>query len=471
LPEKVTAAAPPGSAPAAAPNPILHGTDLTRLVFGLAGPVFVSRFLHTLFHLANVAWVGHLGPAAIGAVTTSLYLFWTYHSLAELLAIGATSLVARHVGAGDRSTAASTAGQAIFAAGVLGIGLLVAGLLGAAPLFQLITDDAEVRRAGASYIGIVSLAAPATCLLFAAEAVFRANGDTKTPMRILLATLALNIVFDPVLILGLGPFPRLGVTGAAIVTTAAQWLGAAIYLVLFLRGRAPFSVRALFAGFRPRWPVIRSLAAIGAPITVIGILFSVVYLGLAKIAAGYGTPILAALGIVNRLEGFAFLTADGFGVAATTLVGQNVGAKQLDRADRLARRARTWSVLLTLAYGIVFLLVPEPILRLFTDDPTVIEKGALFLRIVALAQPFQGAELALEGALAGAGDTRPAMFIAVPLSVVRIPIILWLAGPMGMGPVALWWTLTVTAILRGALLEAWFRTGRWRRRHEALPAG
>lgn len=454
-----------------ADNAILHGPDLNRIVLGLAWPVFVTRLLHTLFHLADVAWVGQLGPAAIAAVTTSIYVFWSYHSLAQLLAIGSNSLVARHIGAGQRPRAAAVAGQALFAAGILGTLLLVAGVLGAAPLFRMVTDDAEVQSAGASYIRIVALAAPASFLHFAAEAIYRGDGDTKTPMRILLVTLTLNIVLDPFLILGIGPFPRLGVTGAALVTMATQWLGALIYLVLFLRGRGPFTLTALFSDFRPRWPVIRSLTAIGAPITVIGILFSLVYLWLAKVAAGYGTPILAALGIVNRIEGLSFLTAAGFGVAATTLVGQNVGAGQLDRADRLARRARTWSVWITLAYGVLFFIFPEPILRLFTDDPTVIERGALFLRIVALAQPFQGAEIGLEGALAGAGDTRPAMLIAVPLSLIRIPIIILLAGPLGMGAVAIWWTITATAILRGVFLEAWFRTGRWRRRHEHAAHG
>jgi putative MATE family efflux protein len=455
----------------AASNPILHSGNVDRLVLGLAWPVFLTRLVHTLFHLANLAWVGHLGPAAIAAVTTSIYVFWTYHSLAQLLAIGAASLIARHVGGGDRTRAAATAGQAVFASFLLGTLLLLLGVFGAAPLFELVTTDAEVRAAGIDYIRIVALAAPATFVFFAAESIYRGDGDTKTPMRVLLVTLALNIALDPFFILGIGPFPKLGVAGAAFVTMGVQWLGAAIYLVLFLRHRAPFPLRALFARFRPRWPVIRSLAAIGAPITVIGILFSVVYLWLAKVAAGYGTPIMAALGIVNRIEGLSFLTAAGFSVAATTLVGQNVGARQLDRADRLARRARTWSVWVTLAYGVLFLVLPEPLLRLFTDDPIVIERGALFLRIVALAQPFQGAEIALEGALAGAGDTRPAMLIAVPLSLIRIPLIVLLAGPLGLGAVAIWWTITATAILRGVLLEAWFRTGRWRRRHEPLPAG
>ncbi|HEX7879155.1 MAG TPA: MATE family efflux transporter [Candidatus Eisenbacteria bacterium] len=456
---------------ARAANPILDSPHLSRVTLSLAWPIIVSRLLHTFFHLANVAWVGRLGPEAIGAVTTSIYLFWTWYALAGMITLGATSVVARHVGAGRPDEAARVAGQGVGAILVLACVMTALGFVGAGPLFGIISDDPDVRRIGADYVRIVSLASVPTYIILIGEAIYRGSGDTRTPMRVLVATLAVHVVLDPFLILGVGPFPRLGVHGAALATLITQSLGATIYLVLALCGRWPFSVAAMFKGFRADGQVIRAMAGIGAPISAIGLLFSSVYLVLAKIAAGYGTPILAALGIVNRLESFSFLTSEGFGVAATTTTGQNIGAGQLDRADRLARRARTWSTALTFVCGVIFLAVPEQILMLFTDDPSVIERGALFLRIVALAQPFQGMEIALEGALAGAGDTRPAMLIAVPLSLVRIPIILWLAGPMGMGAVAIWWTITVTSILRGLLVEAWFRSGRWRRRHEAPGAG
>jgi putative MATE family efflux protein len=450
---------------AAATNPILTSPQLSRVTLALAWPIILSRLLHTFFHLANVAWVGRLGPEAIGAVTTSIYLFWTWFALAGMISLGATSVVATAVGSGNRVEGARVAGQAILSTLLLGAAMTVVGVLGAGPLFDLISDDPLVSRVGADYVRIVSLASLPTYLVIIGEAIFRADGDTRTPMRVLFGTLSLHVLLDPFLIFGIGPFPELGVRGAALATLVTQCVGAAVYLVLAARGRAPFTARTMFPSLRPDARVIRRMAAIGAPISVIGLLFSSVYLVLAKIAAGYGTPILAALGIVNRLESFSFLAAEGFGVAATTMTGQNIGAGQLDRADRLARCARSWSTALTLVCGVIFLIVPEPILRLFTDDPVVVERGALFLRIVALSQPFQGMEVALEGALAGAGNTRPAMLISVPLSLVRIPVIVWLAGPMGLGAVSIWWTITVTSILRGILMELWFRTGRWRRRH------
>ena len=447
------------------PNPILDSPRLSRVTLGLAWPVILSRTLHTLFHLANVAWVGRLGPEAIGAVTTGIYLFWTWYALAQMIALGATSVVANRIGAGNRPEGARIAGQAVVASLAMGALMTLAGALGAGPLFALISHDPGVADVGADYVRVVALASLPMYFVIIAEAVFRADGDTKTPMRVLLVMLSVHVALDPLLIFGIGPFPRLGVHGAALATVTTQCLGAVIYTILLLRHRWPFRLPMMFAGFRPDPAVIRRMAGIGAPISAFGLLFSSVYLGFAAIAAGYGTPILAALGIVNRLESFSFLTSEGFGVAATTMTSQNIGARNLDRADRLARIARTWSTVLTLVYGIGFFVFAEPLMRLFSGDPVVIERGALFLRIVAISQPFQGMEIALEGALAGAGDTRPAMLIAVPLSLVRIPIILWLAGPMGMGAVAIWWTITVTSTLRGLLLEAWFRTGRWRKRH------
>lgn len=464
----MTTTPPAASAASPADNHILTDPRLSRVVLRLAWPVFVSRLLHTLFHLANVAWMGQVGPAAIAAVTTSIFVMWTVHSLADMLAIGATSLVAQRIGAGDRRAAAATAGQGFFAAVMLGVAIAIAGIFGAGPLFRLITDDAAVSRAGATYLRFVTAVAPATLIIFLGESVFRGAGNTRTPMRVLLGTLVINIVLDPLLILGLGPLPRLGVLGAAIATAAAQCVGAAIYLVLFLRRRGPFPLGEMFRGFRPERAAIREMAGIGAPIALIGILFSVVYIGLSKIAAGYGTPILAALGVVNRIEGFSYLTAQGFSVAATTSVGQNIGAGQVERADRMARMARRWSVAITGLYGLIFLILAGPILRLFTDDTTVLTRGVLFLQLVATAQPFMGIDIALEGALAGAGDTRPAMLIAVPLSLVRLPLIVWLAGPMGIGAAAIWWVITITAIVRGIILEIWFRAGHWKRRHRPL---
>jgi putative MATE family efflux protein len=447
-----------------AENPILRNPNLRAVTLSLAWPVFISRLLHTVFHLANIAWVGRIGADQIAAVTTSIFVLWTVQSLAGMVSIGATSIMARHFGAGDRLEAARTAGQALFAGVILGVLVSLAGVLGAGELFRRITDDPNVIREGTLYLRTTTGFSLSIFLLFLGEAMFRASGNTRTPMTVLLVSLGLNLALDPFLILGWGPFPRMGVAGAAIATVSTQALGVLIYAVLLLRKRMPFTVREMFSGFKPRPAQIRKLLSIGAPITAIGILFSIVYIGLSRLAAGYGTGILAALGIVNRIEGLSFLTAEGFGVAATTMAGQNLGAGLVERADRLIRTARRWSVGLTGLYGLIYFLFPAFILGLFTRDPEVIRRGSLFLMIVATAQPFMGIEIALEGGLAGAGDTRPAMFIAVPLSLIRIPVAIWLAGPLGLGAVSIWWTITVTAIVRGVLLEIWFRRGAWKSR-------
>jgi len=242
-----TAAAPAG-------NDILTDPRLSRVVVRLAWPVFVSRLLHTLFHLANVAWMGQVGSAAIAAVTTSIFVMWTVHSLADMLAIGATSLVAQRIGGGDRPGAAATAGQGFFFATLLGVAIAVVGLLGAGPLFRLISDDPEVARSGGLYLRWMTAVAPATLIIFLGESVFRGAGNTRTPMRVLIGMLVINIILDPLLILGLGPLPRLGVLGAAIATATAQCLGAAIYLLLLLRRRGPFTLRDMFHRFRPAAP-------------------------------------------------------------------------------------------------------------------------------------------------------------------------------------------------------------------------
>jgi putative MATE family efflux protein len=293
--------------------------------------------------------------------------------------------------------------------------------------------------------------------------VFRASGNTRLPLVVTSIAVVLNIVLDPLLIFGWGVIPGMGSTGAAIATMIAYLVAAAILAFLFRGSRLPFPVHLRMWG-PIDWSRIRRLVAIGVPISISGISFSVVYLFVNRITAQFGTPAVAALGIGNRIESIDYLVAFGCSTAVATLVGQNLGARNPDRASELTHK----TILLVSAFtGImttVFLLFPESIMRIFVDDPAVLEAGKDYVRILALSQILMGWEIVLEGAFSGAGDTVPPMAVSIPGSILRIPLAWFLAVSLGWGVKGVWWSITISTLLKGVAVYIWFSLGHWKHR-------
>jgi putative MATE family efflux protein len=272
----------------------------------------------------------------------------------------------------------------------------------------------------------------------------------------------LNIVLDPLLIFGAGPLPHLGVLGAAIATVVSELVVLAAWVVLWARGAFPLPLRtpeALRSFSRVR---AGQIVRIGAPEAVIEALFSVVYLVLSHLTGAFGAATTAALGIVNRLESITYLTAAAMGLAVATMVGQNLGARRPDRAEASAHRGALLITALAGTFTVLFLVAPGTVVRLFTADPDVTAEAVTFLRIVAVSQIFMGWELVYGQAFVGAGDTLPPMHVSVTTSVIRVPLAWWLAFHTSAGTAGIWWTISLTCILRGVLLVIWFRLGRWK---------
>ena len=434
---------------------------LLRTLFRLATPVVVMQACHTAFHLVNVMWVGRLGAAATAAVTTSFFLLWTLWAIADVTGVGTTATVARHVGAGERARAGHAAAQGFLLAGLTGIVVALFGRLGLAPVFATIGTAPDVSALAVAYLSILVLGAPLSMLYVWAESTMRAAGDTRTPLIVIASSLALNAALDPLLIFGLGPFPRLGIVGAAIATVIAQGFAVAWFLTLAARRHPafPFSREAL-RRFEPRFA--RGLARIGTPNALIGILFSAVYLYFAHVAARFGTAAVAIVGVSSRIESVTYLVAVGLGLACETLVGQNLGARRPDRAERATWLSAGLVAAFATAMSITMLVAPEGLLALFTSDPDVVRAGAPYLRLLALGQAFTGIELVLNGAFSGAGDTVPPMVISTCMSLLRFPLAWVFAVPLGLGLDGLALMITITCVARTIVLAAWFRRGAWR---------
>jgi putative MATE family efflux protein len=294
-------------------------------------------------------------------------------------------------------------------------------------------------------------------------AVFRASGDTKTPTLVGIGSVLLNIGLDPVLIFGLGPFPALGVTGASLATAIAIFLAAITITCLMLRGKLGYRVEKAFA-IRPHAGTMLKIARIGLPISSQQLVFVVVYWFLIKIVHAFGETAGAAMGIGNRMESFSYLMCYGFSVAASTMVGQNLGAKKPDRAARCAWGAVGIAIGMTFVISIMFIVFPRTIASIFTDNDEVLRIATDYLIILGISQTAMALEIVLEGSFGGAGDTVPPMLVMVPTSLARIPLAYVLAFNLDWGINGVWWTLTFTSIVKGAILALIFKRGRWKKK-------
>ena len=440
-----------------APSALVAGITegpLRPAIFALAWPAVGTTLFQVLFNVTDTFWVGRtLGPAALAGVSVASYAVWIMTSIGELVGVGLTAVAARRHGERNPAAAAVAAGTALWMALAIGLAVAAAGVALLDPLFGAMQAPTDVSEYGREFLVVQLLGAALVYGYFVVAAAFRSSGDTRTPFYLLGTAVLVNLVLDPVMILGIGPFPALGVYGAALATVLTRGLGFLVgWAILVRRG----AIRNAF-----RWSIARTIARIGLPMTLTGVLFSLIYVWLARVTAAFGTPALAALGIGHKVEGISYMTCVGFALAAETMVGQNLGAGRPDRARRAGWTTVRIAGVPTLAFGVLFLLVPGPLAAVFTDDAATIAAAAAYLRIVAAAQIAIAFEQVFEGALGGAGYTIWPMVWVVALSAVRIPLAPWAASHWGL--TAIWWVLTLTAVGRAVALTLLWQRGAWDR--------
>ncbi|HWZ29489.1 MAG TPA: MATE family efflux transporter [Gemmatimonadales bacterium] len=444
------------SEPVLAPAGRLTTGALRPTILRLAAPTVAMMAFNTGFYVIDSMWVGRLiGPAALAAVSTAGFTVWVMFNLAEMLDVGVVALAARRHGARAPEEAARVAAAALFTALIAGLAATAAAFAVLPRLFQVMRVPADVALLGHAYLHTWLLGAPLVFGFFALEATFRSSGDTKTPFLVLAGSVILSMVLDPLLILGLGPFPRLGVEGAALASVMVRGVACLVLLGLAFR-RGHIRLRD------PDWSAAPKIIRIGLPYSTSGILFSLVYIWLTRFTSRFGTPALAALGVGHKVEGVGFVAITGFTLAAAALVGQSLGAGDVARARRATWHTVGYALMVTTCTALACLLVPRFFVGLFTMDPQVIANGTGYLRIIAMAQVGQTFELILEGALAGAGYTFWPMVWSSSLTFARIPLAAWWSGLWGV--TGIWWAISLTATLRGVAMTGLWIWGGWRPR-------
>jgi putative MATE family efflux protein len=428
------------------------GTTIARVAL----PAVASSLLMTLFASVDAFWVGtRLGSDGLAAVSTSLFWIWMMVALGEMVGVGLTAVAARRHGEAREEAAARVAGDAMLFALAIGIAVATAGLLSLRQLFVAMETSPAVTALGLRYLGAYFVGIPLLYGFFAIDATFRAAGDTRTPFVLLAVSVLVTLVLDPALMLGWWGLPRLGIVGAAIATVCTRGAAFVMGLVIVMR-------RGLLAFGRPQLMSIVAVCRVGLPTAVTGIVFSIIYVVVTRTATRFGTPALAALGIGHRVESWLFMIGVGFGAATAAIVGQNLGAGDVRRAERAGWLSVGFCSTLGIAACVIDLAFADRLAGLFTHDPAVIAEATRYLRIAAISQLGICAEIVLEGALGGAGETLPPMLASTGFTVSRIPLVSVAANRWG--STGIWWTISLTAIGRAVSMVGLWRLGRWKRK-------
>jgi putative MATE family efflux protein len=430
----------------------------------LAVPMVMEMAMESIFAVADVFWVAHLGAAAVATVGLTESMMTIIYTVAMGLSIGATAMVARRIGEHDPERAARASGQAI----MLGLALAAAIGLAAAPfapsLLRLMGASEDVVRTGTGFTRMMLAGNATVLLLFLQNAVFRGAGDAATAMRVLIVGNLLNIVLGPCFIFGIGPFPELGVTGAAVATNIGRGTAVLYQFSLLIAGRS--RVRLARRHFVLDLDMMRSVIRLSGSGTFQILIGTASYVGLVRILSTFGSDALAGYTIGMRVILFALLPAFGISNAAATMVGQNLGARRPDRAEQAVWTATIYNMIFLGAVGLVFLAAAPQVAGLFTNEPAVQPFAVACLRIVSLGFLFYAAGMVLTQAFNGAGDTwTPTVINLFVFWLWEIPLAWWLSTSTSLGPRGVFVALTVAYSTLAVVSAILFRRGRWKVSH------
>jgi putative MATE family efflux protein len=433
-----------------------------RAIFLLAVPMVLETVLESVFAVVDVFFVSRLGADAVATVGLTESMMVLIYTLAMGLGIGATATVARRIGERDPEGASHAAAQAILLALIISLVLGVAGALTAPTLLRAMGASPGVL-ANANFTRIMLGGNAVVLMLFLINAIFRGAGDAVIAMRVLWLANAINIFLGPMLIFGVGPFPRLGVVGAAVATNIGRGTGALYAFSRLLRPGSRVRLHRHHFRFDPAlmWQMVR-LSGSGTFQILVG---SASWIGLVRVISSFGSNALAGYTIAMRVVMFALLPSWGLSNAAATMVGQALGARKPERAERSVWMAGRYNVWFLGGVGVIFVALAGPIVSIFTSDPSVSVYAVAALRIVALGFPFYAYGMVLTSAFNGAGDTwTPTWINLVVFWLWEIPLAYILAITLGQGPRGVFVSIML-AYSTLALVSAWlFRKGRWRTR-------
>jgi putative MATE family efflux protein len=444
-------------------NKYTEGKILNSLV-SLALPIIFANILQTTYQLIDTFWLGRLGANAVAAVSLSFPVLFLVLSIGSGLTLAGTVMVAQYKGAENQKMVDFSSSQSVFLILIISAILALISFYSAGPLMRIIGAGPEIYDDSVAYFKVSSLGFVFLFLFFIFQSLMRGIGNVMLPVYVILFTVFLNLILDPLFIYGYGPVPGFGVAGAAVASVVTQGLSAFIGMAILFRGKSGIKIN--LASMKINIENLKRTFNIGFPASIeqstraLGMTMMVI------IVTSFGSDIVAAYGIGARILSFIVIPALGLAIATTSLVGQNIGARKIKRAEEVANLSNKVAFFGLTGMGILLFIFAEPLTAFFIpNDPEVIRDGALFIKIMAPSFGLLGVQQVTNGVFNGAGFTKASMLISIlSLWIVRFPLAYVLSYNTSLSYEGIWWAFPISNLIAAIVAFTYFKMGYWKLR-------
>lgn len=447
---------------------ILHG-PIVKTLLVLGWPIMLTNVFQMLYNLVDTYWLGKVSVEAVAAANLAWPLVFLFVSVAAGLGVAGVALVSQHAGAGNEVEVRKSAGQVMSLLTILSIVMSVLGVLGTDFILHFMGAAPDVVAQASPYIKVIFAGMPFMFIVMIYSFILRGWGDTRTPMYIIAFSVSLNMVLDPILILGVdGLVPAYGILGAGIATLISRSIGGFVALHLLFRGKRTLTISV--SDLKIEKDRAKQIFKIGIPASVGHSMVALGFVIMVAFTAGISTEVLAAYGIGDRVIGIVFIITGGLTGAAVTMMGQCLGAQKKERASKILYRTMALTALFLFICSAIFYVFRAQIIGVFIDDAIVIEEGARFFALFGLSIAFFGIFATAQSAFQAAGNTVPTMILGiVRLWMLRIPFSFVLAFTLGYGAGGIWIGMALSNVVSAILAVIWVSRGTWQRSIIAEP--
>lgn len=429
---------------------------ILKTLIKLAIPIMASSFLATLYNITDMAWIGLLGSKAVAGVGVGGMFTWLSQGLSSIARMGGQVQVAQCIGRGDKESAHKYAQTAMQLSLYMGLLFAVFSLVFVHQMVGFFNlTDVEAYDAAISYTRIACGLIVFSFMTMTLTGVYTAQGDSKTPFLANLVGLVTNMILDPLLILGPGPLPKLGVSGAAIATVTAQFIVMSIMVLDIIWQKKENVLKGIHLIGRMSGKYLSGICKIGIPTGIQGMVYCMISMLITRMVSAFGAEAVATLRVGGQIESVSWNTADGFATALNAFTAQNYGAGKIGRVKK-GYRASLWTIgIWGLLITLIFIFTPTPIATIFFHEPSAIATAVSYLVIIGFSEAFLCIELTTIGAISGLGKTNLCSIISILFTSARIPLAMIL-GNTSMGLNGIWWAFSSTTIVKGIIFTGTF---------------
>jgi len=437
---------------------------ILRSMISIAVPIIFANILQTGYHLIDTFWLGRLGANEVAAVSLSFPILFLILSLGGGLTLAGTVIVSQYKGANNQKQIDYSASQTVFVIFFVSFFLALVGNFAAGPLMKMVGAGPEILKDSVTYFKVSSFGFIFLFMFFVFQSLMRGIGNVMLPMYVILVTVFLNLILDPLFIYGLGPIPGYGVAGAAVASVLTQGFSAIFGLYILWRGKSGIKINWSDMKFDLEWT--KRLFHLGLPASLEQSTRAAGMTMMVVIVTSFGSEVVAAYGIGSRILSLVIVPSLGLAIATTTLVGQNVGAGKLVRAEKIGNLIYKSAFFGLSGLGLLLFLFAEDLTSFFVpDEPKVIRDGALFIKIMAGSFGFMGIQQVLNGFFNGTGFTKASMMISIlSLWVVRFPVAYALSYHSPLGYEGIWWAFPISNLIAGVAAFIFYKIGYWKKR-------